>query len=305
MRHLFPFDRAEIEIQLPACKEVDRDNRHDQVAGVTSWSADGQPIKYEIYKVDVIVRLKQCIPLPAKVLDVTANAFELISEQQQRELEDISKEHGRLAESAIEYWLSVLRWKTDDYRISRPYFASGQGDWNVRLFDDTSQKKVWVQSSTAHAGGFHRVTHDEWLDTETHLTHKNSVPIYISLKHDAAKFLAIGDYRRSIIDLAVSCETFLRNTVLGTLPAQLNPALRSFIEEVNINRFVTNFLPSALKNDAAELYKKQLQPELVLLFKTRNKVMHQANNIAANAEDCAGFLGVLNKLFTFVPSNLK
>lgn len=100
--------------------------------------------------------------------------------------------------------------------------------------------------------------------------------------------------------------TFLRNTVLGTLPAQLNPALRSFIEEVNINRFVTNFLPSALKNDAAELYKKQLQPELVLLFKTRNKVMHQANNIAANAEkDCAGFLGVLNKLFTFVPSNLK
>lgn len=142
MRHLFPFDRAEIEIQLPSCKEVDRDNRHDQVAGVTSWSADGQPIKYEIYKVDVIVRLKQCIPLPAKVLDVNANAFELISEQQQRELEDISKEHGRLAESAIEYWLSVLRWKTDDYRISRPYFASGQGDWNVRLFDDTSQKKV-------------------------------------------------------------------------------------------------------------------------------------------------------------------
>lgn len=306
-QHSFKFGDAEIEIQLPSKDAADRDSNSDSpIAKVSSWwSADGSPIDYDVYKIDVIVRLKRSMPLPAKVLDVNANAFDLIPEGQQDTLENLCEEHGCFAERAVERWLSVLRWITDDYRIARPYFTSGGDDWNVRLFDEATQKKVWIQSSTAHVRGHHRVTLDEWLNAEIQLAKQEVPPIHISLKHDAEKFLAVGDRRRAIIDMAVSCETFLRHVIRSTLPSELNVSARNFIEEANIRRYIDNFLPSALMNDAAEHYKRQIKPALTLLFEQRNEVMHQAINVSATTEDCNRILQALNMLFGLVPSGLK
>ena len=303
-RHNFRFENAEIEIQLPSIEQVDRESKYDEVATVGSrWAKTDAPIEFRILKVDVVVRLGHRVSLPAGVLTVNANAFDLIPQQQQHRLEKLASEHAVVAEEAVEYWLSTLRWITDDYRIVRPYLASGGGDWGVRLYDDNTQKRVWVQSSTVHVAGYHRIAEGDWESANQRLVSGRRAPIHVSLKHDAEKFLALGDYRRSLIDLAISCETFLRNSVLEQLPSELNREVRDFIEQGNINQFSSRLLPSMLSPDAAQQYRRNFKPELASLFSKRNDIMHRGDSVAATAETCRRFLKLLNDLFALVAAD--
>ena len=130
--HCFTYDGASIEIQLPTAERIEQTGR-DTVGSVrTRWAETNEPIRFNIEKIDVVVRLGRRIELLSEVLELPANAFDVIPEEQQKELDTMAVLHGTFALSAFEYWLSLLRWVVDDHRIGREAYRSELTDWDVR-----------------------------------------------------------------------------------------------------------------------------------------------------------------------------
>jgi hypothetical protein len=148
------------------------------------------------------------------------------------------------------------------------------------------------------------VTLEEWNKAAAHLSRLDSSPLHIALKHDAQEFLELGDFRRSLIDLAVACETFLRKVVLERLPAGLAPNVWKFVEEGNINQFAANFFPALLRDEVAKRYRKTIKEELASLFAKRNDIMHRGDTREATEENCQRFLALAGELFGLLPDGL-
>ncbi len=306
--HTFDFEDGEVEVRLPSVDKVVQDCKYDDLTAVATvgarFSVDHRPLEYEILQVDVIIKLGSSIDLSPDVLTVPANAYKLVPTDQQKTLDQMADEHGAFLERGFEHWLSVLRWVADYHRIGRKGFVRDRPTLGARLQEINSGKTVWIQRAVVVLEGYHRITIDEWNLAHERLERQEKPPIHIALKLEATEFLDIGDYRRSLIDLGVSCETFLRNSVLEALPSALDAAMTKFIAEANINQYVSHFVPSILQADAAKHYRKEIRPKLDSLFAKRNEIVHQGDSPEATAKNCKRFVGVLNDLFAFIPSNL-
>ena len=139
---------------------------------------------------------------------------------------------------------------------------------------------------------------DEWNEIQDCLKSALNIPVYISLKHDAELSMSHNDHARSIVELAMACELFVRFMVLGKLPKNLGESLTEAIEELNINQYLTKHFRSLVQRDNIKEYGK-LSKELSSLFSKRNKIVHMGENTGANAENCERFLGLANKLFKY------
>lgn len=301
-RHRFAFDDAIIEIALPSAERaLDETPGRDTVASVGSrWAATNEPINYVIEKVDVYVQLGASIDLPLAVLDVHANAYALVPNEKQDVLKASLELHGNIARHAFEYWLSILQWVTGDHRIGRGHYSSHRSGWGTRLQEVNSGKTVWIEDFVVHAPGYRTIVTEQWSEIEAKLNISAAPPINVVLKLEAEHFLDLGDYRRSMMDTAIACETYLRAAVLTTLPANLAPSVRDQIDKLNVAQYVNHFFPEMLDGAAANRYKK-LQPELNSLFAKRNDLFHKGNSSAATAENCRRFLDGLGELFSLIP----
>ena len=296
--HNFQHDGAEIEVRIPSLDLVDRGPTFDEVATAGSrWAKDNLPIEYQIVQVDVIVNRGLEAKLDPKILTVPPKAYQLVPEDQQTILDDAAKEHGALASHAFQYWLSILRWAVGDYRLGQAEVSGHASGWTTYLHDALSESRVWIESVQVRLAGRHVITAAEWEDAQEKLDQRTFVPIHLALKFEAEEFLARGDTRRSLIDICVSCETFLRQTVMRTLPSTLEMKVRGHVEDANITQYVNHFFPALLKGAAVAQYKK-LPSELTSLFAKRNAIMHRGDVTGATRENCIRFLGVARTLFS-------
>ena len=120
-------------------------------------------------------------------------------------------------------------------------------------------------------------------------------PTYALIRYDAQESLYHCDYRKSLIELAMACELFLRQMVLKRLPAKLSPTLVEAIEELNINQYVSRHFRGIL-SEAGTLEFGRLSKELNSLFSKRNKLLHMGESEPATIENCERFLKVARRL---------
>lgn len=298
-RHSFQFDNADVEVRLPRVEMADRDGKFDEVAAVgTRWAKDNRPINYRIYKVDVVVSLGRSVDLDPAVLDIPPNAFDLVPDAQQVLLETEAVAHGLIAGGAVHYWLSILKWVVDDYRIGRNEMLDSATGWGTYLTEAETETRVWGGTQTFHAEGFRTITFDAWNDAQTKMHQNSAVPVHLALKYEAEEFLAHGDARRCLIDTCIACETYLRQTVLATLPATIGTQVRRFVDDGNISQYVNHFFPSLLVGDAKIRYTKSIKEEITSLIAKRNRIMHSGDATGATRANCVRFLGVARELFS-------
>jgi hypothetical protein len=117
------------------------------------------------------------------------------------------------------------------------------------------------------------------------------------LKFDAEERISVGDYRRALMDLAMSCETFLRYKVLHSLPSKLKPAIVTHLEEANIRQYLTKFFPELLDKDEQRQFKK-LKSNLHSLFDRRNKLVHLGKGDGVDEQLCLRFVKVTDELLS-------
>lgn len=194
-------------------------------------ASTNQALEYRILKVDVHVRAGLDIPLDEKVLEVSPNAFALVPTTTQTQLRTEGGQHRAIASRAFQYWISVLRWVTGDFRIGQDAVSDHRSGWSTYFHDAVTGRQVWGTQETIVVAGSHCVTATEWAAVGDHMTRGTTAPLHATLRLEAEQFAAYKDYRRAIIDLAIACETFLRKTVLDRQPVDLAANIKKFVED--------------------------------------------------------------------------
>lgn len=295
-QHTFPFENASILLKLPTSDQIDRDNGSDDVASISSRRAtDNEPLEIAVHKVDVEVTADFTFPIPSDALTRNPNAFDLFSEDQQNQLESSTNQHQKRAEGAFHYWVRVMRWVCDDYRIAREEVSGSSSGWGTYLLDEETGHRVWAQSLMFTFPGCRCVNETEWNAAQQKLADGMQPPVYMELKHGAQAQLELGDCRRALLDAAVACETYLRTIVIRHLPDSLNSRLVDYIEEGNIFQFINKFVPGFL-DEAGNRQFKRLKSDLSSLFDRRNKLMHLGSTQDLNRDVCQRFIDVTEKL---------
>ncbi|MCD6268767.1 MAG: hypothetical protein J7J71_01375, partial [Deltaproteobacteria bacterium] len=296
-KHKFQFEDGLVEISLPDLTQVkDRYDDSAMAAVGSRWAENNEPIEYEIFQVDVGSNIDCELSLHPETLNRNACAFELYSEEERAQFERYCVSHQGYAKRASEYWFSILRWCLDDYRIGRFERVGNDSGWSTYLKEIETGKDVWIGSSCFTVQGYRVIKCDEWNDIQNCLKSALNIPVYLSLKHDAELSMSHNDYVRSIVELAMACEVFMRFMVLDKLPKELGGSLTEAIEELNINQYVTKHFRSLVPSANLKEYGK-LSSELSSLFSKRNKIVHMGKNTGSNAENCERFLELANKLF--------
>lgn len=300
--HRFTFEGAKVEIALPSTERAkDETPGRDSVAEVgTRWASTNEPINYRIFKVDVVACLERSLELPSEVLDVNPNAFESVAEDTQEKLKSSLADHAAIARRAFQYWLTLIQWVTGDHRIGRGMYSTGLPEWSTRLQEMSSGKTIWIADTVFKVPSYSTVTSEQWSEVNAKLQVQAATPVHLVLKFEAEHFLDLGDFRRSLMDTAIACETYLRTTVLATLPTELTPSVRKQIEDASISQYANHFFLEILDDAAKEKYKK-LKEELKSLNSKRNDLFHRGDSSAATAENCRRFLDRLNDLFAINP----
>lgn len=297
--HKFPFHNSLITIKVPSIDQINRGKGYDEVVSV-SWrrATDNEPLEYDIHKVDVEVSIPIITSIPSEVLNRNANAYEILSDEEQKKLNQIATQHESIAEEAFEYWLRVIRWIKDDSRIGRRQVEK-LVNWSVRLFDEESAHKIWIGGGVFHVEGYKTIKSNEWQEIQSKLESNSQPPIFIELKHDANENIKLGDFRRAVIDMAMACETFMRFSVLQKLPNELNPKLVEFIEMANVNQYSDKFFPEILDEIDKNRF-KTIKTELSILFKKRNKLVHMGQDNGIDEDLCKKLLLATESLLSIV-----
>ncbi len=149
-RHTFPFAGATVCVQLPDIEMVDRPSRYDEVAFSGPLGASkGEAEYYEICKVDVEVSLSVTHAMPEAVLMTPPKAFELFTDLERKDLDDLTDAHRAIAVEAYDYWLRVVRWVTDDCRIGQAEVSGSESGWTTYLVDAASDTTSPAGSSVS------------------------------------------------------------------------------------------------------------------------------------------------------------
>jgi hypothetical protein len=295
--HVFPYRGATIRVSLPG---LDRMGDESIGAGyVHSWRTEDEnriPQAAFVFEVDLCVQRGHCMTLPVEVLNRHPNAIDLIEAGDQTRLNAFVAEANSIASNAFEYWLSIMRWESGDYQIGRP----GRPDaskWSTYLRECESLTRVWSGPHTIAVYRSDAVTKDMWQAVQAALERSFEVPIHLKFFDDAQEFCGRYEFRRSILELAIACEVFMRTPVLQKLPSELNPDVRMLVEEVNANQLRQKFYPRLLTGDAAKKFKALNEKDLKSLFDARNKIMHMAQEDRATEENCVRFIKAAAVLF--------
>ncbi|MCB9422123.1 MAG: hypothetical protein H6667_20140 [Ardenticatenaceae bacterium] len=300
-QHTFSYENYKIQIKLPDLGKLDRGKGYDEVISVGSLrTVNKGPIDYNVLKVDVTVRRATRIQIRSEVLTTNPNARELFSDDEQENLNRIAFRYGEIAEKAFDYWIRVVRWKTNLSIFGRYEWQDNRTGWSTRLEDIASEKTIWIGPGIGHIRSVKAITLEEWNEIESVLSQGIDSPIYHDLKHDGKVHLMSGDLYRAVVDLAVACETYMRFSFLKKLSQELNPTLLTFIEEANISQYLNKFFPSILDDYDKKRF-KEIKSDLHKLFNSRNKVVHMGEIHGLTEATCRKFAEVTDELLSIKP----
>ena len=298
--HRFSFENRTVSIKIPSINQVDSGQGYDKVASVGARRAvDNEPLEFYIHKVDVEVSIPVTVSIPSEVLNRPPNAYDLFPDEEQKQLNEIAEQHQSIAEKAFEYWIRIVRWVCDDSRIGRDQVEDFRSGWSTYLIDAESDTKVWIQGQVFHVLGYKTLRVEEWQEIQSKLSLGSQPPIHVEFKHDAEENIRLGDYRRSLVDMAIACETFLRFTVLQRLPVELNTKQTADIEEANVRQYIEKFFPEIIDEATNKQFKK-LKSGLHSLFDRRNELVHMGKDEGIDKELCLRFLKVTQELLSIV-----
>lgn len=290
--HEFFFSGASITIRLPGKEQVDRGPGFDEIASRGTYRLIDEvevPQNYHIYKADVEVNLGAVALLDPAVLTAQANAYELVDGETQEKLNQDCEVHETIAAQAFEYWLSVLRWVSDDYSIGRHAVIANHSGFSTYLHEVQSGGKVWIQSVMINVPGARSITTAHWLKAAARLTNGEKAFPHITILHEAEEYYERGEYRRCLIDMAVATELYVRAVCMSRLPEKLEPYFYEKIDRINISELMEKVFPKYLDREETKAF-LSIKAELVAMFKARNQVMHMADYGVANAPTCKMYL---------------
>lgn len=302
----FTHNGYKVTIKLPGVDRVASNHDDEGLAVKGSWKADtNEVIYYGIKSVDVTVEVADEMDISNEVLKRNPNAVDIIDTDSQTTLDSLAKEYGEISKIAFEYWVSLLRYASRSHRICRNISIGSESGWSEYLMEADSGKRIWVSGLDVIIYKEEVITDQIWEKVCKYAEINKIPPLHLTLLSDALDCIDNSDYKRALVDLCVSCEVFLRGSVITNLPKDTSEQVKRVIEEANINQFVSHLFPEWLDDDAEKLYRKNIKPEISSLLDKRNKLMHVGSNNGITEENCRRYAKALESLYDLYSDSLK
>lgn len=257
-KHRFSYEGHKVTISLPNLKkltsreELRKKHPFDiPLLSYNSWreiNGEEHPTSYLIGAVDVVVDYHRPIKVPRGIFNRPPNAYKIVSKKRQDRLNNIADDQIAIALRAFDYWLKVLRWKSNHSTIGRSEISGNESGWGTYLLDATTRKKVWIGTNNIIlVGGGRPITLHQWNMVSKVVRNGIRSPIYIDYYFDALEHLDLDDLDRCVVDLAVSCEALMRGAIGSILPTDLLNSVSKYVDKAAINTYYEDFIPEYLK----------------------------------------------------------
>ena len=295
----FAYGSSTVTIKIPSLDSVSE--QHDEHATAIRGSFcrhTDAVLFYYVLAVDVTTTCNVSANIPYEILSRHPNAYDLIPEGMQGNLNSISQDAATQALSAFEYWVSLLRWVTGFHRIGREARIGSESGWTTYLHDIVTETPVWAATQTITVPKARAMESEEWQCLLAHISKGEVPPMHSVLLDDAKHCLDINDYRRALVDLCVACESYLRKNVIDALPSGIFPEALQVVELANINQYITHMFPALLSDTARSPYKNTVKKDLSSLFSMRNDLMHMAKLHGATKTNCERYMHSVEVLFS-------
>lgn len=295
--HEFDFEGFHVTVRLPTQVESKRGDRFDEVARLTSYRADtNEPLVYTIEKIDVNVTYPESISVPEEALSHPPNQYDHFSDQQKNAVENICDRLSGVAERAFQYWLEITRWVSNNAMIGQPDISGFESGWSTYLMNSGTNQRVWASSQTFVVHAQSEITKEDWKDSEAHLKNGDTLPLHLRFFHDAKASTRNGQYEKAIIELAMACEIYLRYQVFEFIPESTPEEVKTYIEEANINKYISQFFKSLISKSQSANYKK-VAKDISSLMSRRNSYVHMGKLQDADETLCQRFINTAEALF--------
>jgi len=301
--HEFEFENHKVRVELPSTESLSKTG--DQQPHIDSCRVvDGHKIPLDIHipTVDISILLPDRLVFPAEILNRPVKAPDLFPENQQKGMDTQVARYGEFAERAFDLWIRTLRWKCNSGVIGRPEVRGAKSGWSTYLVDESTKKRIWAEPGVLTVAGYKRVTIADWNEVGRALDQGTRPPIFVDLMFDGEQNLELGDLQRATVDLAVSCEIFMRSLLTKQLPEDLNDALCEYIEDANIRQVLNRFLPEILDETENKIL-RNIKPDLQRLFDARNDILHAGHKEDLGLDDCKRHLEVTRRLISSALGN--
>lgn len=281
--HTFPFSGYEVSIQLPPEHEVKDKPEEDAKATVNAYKLiDGEehPLYFRVWEVRIVVAGDFAQQLPAGYMAEKVIKANWLREETRRALDSTASKVARVAEQALEYWLTHLRYATGNPNIGAGNFVEDEVVASAVLRNRFSKKQVWEGPNVVIVKTADPVLIEQWEVVGERLKRGEAIPLHYEFLFAAKQHLGTGELHRAAVEAALSAEILLRHLVANRLPKGLPTSLRNQLENVKVREIIDKYIPDALnvnlwkrKSDEKEDKKK-----LRALFNVRNDLAHRGHH---------------------------
>jgi hypothetical protein len=298
-QHEFLCGASRICIVLPSSEHINLEPCRGERLRFDYFSeVDGKkmPLQFWVESVDVIVKGEDEVSLPPEVLQKVPNRYELIPVQQQERLNSLVCKFGAIAQTSFDLWIRTLRWKSWNSAIGRPEINGHESGWSTYLVAQPKLENFWIAPIVFEAKDRSKlVTPSIWEAVALALDSGSQPPLFVDLLMDAAEHVKLGEFQRGIVEIAMSCEVFLRTLVAGSLSPDLQPSISEYIDDASIRVVLEKFVPEVLANGRVDDF-KAIRSKLHKLFDVRNSIVHKGTAEPLSGVQCDEFIGVATQL---------
>lgn len=294
----FQFEKGKARIEIPAADNLTDSETDSSVLRISSYKMKNErkiPVSIAVNSVDVLVYLNRRVSLPKEVLTRHPNPIDLLSREQGKLLDELTTAHHDVASRAFDLWIKTLRWKSGKGAIGRPEVHGFESGWGTYLLEKKTKWRFWGTPLRLSIILHKPITLSEWHEVEKSLQLDQKPPVYIDLMFDGIEQFKLGDLQRSIVDLAVACESYMRARVIQNLPSGLTDVVLKYIDEAPIRRVLDNLFKETL-SDNQNSRLKSIRSTLHRLFDARNDILHSGHKEDLTSADCKKYIEATKKL---------
>jgi len=305
-KHTFTFRDHEVQITLPedaleviVNQPLITDEQESQIH-LDSWREESGikvPVSLGVDSVDLTIKLTRKIKVHQEMVMRSPNAYDILNDQEVSQFNSIVTNYRAIADEVFEFWLNVLRWQSRMGAIGRPHIRDYHSGWSTYLIDDESRNRIWSGPNILTITKIDPISVDVWDRTEKSLLSGERSPLYFDFYFDGIEHSKVGEFQRSVVDFAISCEVLIRGKVMGKLPEGLIPPIEKYVDEANIRNVLTKFFPWLLSTQGKGKFDR-ISSKLHQLFNARNDIMHSGHSATLTKVQIEGFRATTESLMS-------
>lgn len=289
--HDFAYRGYRVRICLPKRPRVV--NWNNDNAGMCCWeykvrSGRKIPISFTVNRIDCWLETGNVRVVPKAAIGKVHP--QLFNKRQGESFDRLANRFAPIAEQAYEYWIDVMRWITGMQSIAQMLEERQRSYRGAYLVDMQSRKRFFETpiGFTVTLGG-PVVSKRSWSKVAKVLNNAPPVPVWRIYLARADQALDLDDHRRFVLDLAIACETMIRELTSQLLRQPPKDSFRKLVDGLPISRILERWEKIGFDSPKWRAIDGE-RKEILRLFEIRNSVIHRGQTPLHNLTRCRQLL---------------